>query len=104
MYVVCVQLHIKPEFVDQFIAATHDNHEHTRREEPGNVRWDVLRAEEDPTRFMLYEVYQTKEDFPKHQQTAHYLRWRDAVTDWMVEPRVGIRHFNIYPTDENWDK
>lgn len=104
MYVVCVQVHVKPEFVDKFIAATKDNHEHTRGDEPGNVRWDCLQAEDDPTRFILYEVYRTKEDFPKHQQTEHYLRWRDTVTDWMAEPRVGVRYSNIYPADQDWNK
>lgn len=104
MYVVCVQVHVKPEFVEKFIATTKDNYEYTRGDEPGNVRWDLLQAEDDPTRFLLYEVYRTKEDFPKHQQTEHYLRWKDTVTDWMAEPRVGVRYSNIYPTDQDWNE
>ncbi|MEP7287092.1 MAG: antibiotic biosynthesis monooxygenase [Chloroflexota bacterium] len=103
MYIVCVQCHIKPEFVDDFIRVTHENHEGTRTTEPGNVRWDCLQAEDDPTRFFLYEVYHSKEDFPIHQQTAHYLRWKEAVADMMVEPRVGTRFLNVYPTNDSWN-
>ncbi len=103
MYVVCVNIHIKPEFVDQFITATLDNARNTRATEPGNVRWDFLQAEDEPTRFFLYEVYKTKEDFPLHQQTEHYLRWREAVQAWMAEPRTGVRFKNIEPTDEAWN-
>ncbi len=103
MYVVCVTVKVKPEFVQQFIEATRKNHEGTRRE-PGNLRFDVLQSENDPTQFFLYEVYHSKEDFPAHQQTAHFLEWRQTVTDWMAEPRVGVRHYSLYPSDDaaNW--
>ena len=46
MYVVAVTVHVKPPFVSQFIDAALDNARHTRRE-PGNVRFDVLQAEDD---------------------------------------------------------
>ena len=101
MYVVCVTVWVKPEYVDQFIAATRDNHINTRQE-PGNVRFDVLQAEDDPSRFFLYEVYRTKEDFTRHQQTPHYLRWRETVADWMAQPRQGVRHHSLFPPDEAW--
>ena len=99
MYVVSVTIHVKPEFVERFIAATLDNARNIRRE-PGNLRFDVSRAEEDPNRFLLYEVYRAKEDFAAHQKTAHYARWRDAVTDWMAQPRQGVRHFPLFFGDD----
>lgn len=95
MHVVAVTIFVKPEFVTQFIEATLDNARNTRRE-PGNLRFDVLRAEEDPTRFMLYEAYKAKEDFAKHQQTEHYLRWKSTVADWMAQPRQGVKHHTIF--------
>jgi autoinducer 2-degrading protein len=95
MYVVSVTIHVKPEFVEPFIEATLDNARNTRRE-PGNLRFDVSRAEEDPNRFLLYEVYHTREDFAAHQQTPHYFRWRDAVTGWMAQPRQGVRHRAVF--------
>ena len=95
MYVVSVTIHVKPEFVEQFVEATLDNARNTRKE-PGNLRFDVSRAEEDPNRFLLYEAYNAKEDFAKHQQTEHYLRWKNAVADWMAQPRVGVRHHTIF--------
>ena len=91
MYVSCVTIFVKPAVVQPFIEATLDNARNTRRE-PGNIRFDVLQAEDDPTRFMLYEVYQRKEDLAAHQQTAHYARWKAAVADWMAQPRQGVKH------------
>ena len=95
MFVVCVTILVKPECVQQFIAATLDNARNTRKE-PENIRFDVLRAEEDQGRFLLYEAYKTKDGHAKHQQTEHYGRWKQSVADWMREPRVGVKHQTLF--------
>ncbi len=95
MYVVCVNIFVKSEFVKQFVEATFDNASNTRTE-AGNVRFDVLQAEEDPTRFMLYEAYHTKDDFVKHQQTAHYAKWKATVADWMAQPRQAAKYAPVF--------
>jgi autoinducer 2-degrading protein len=95
MYVVSVTVFVKPEFAQRFMDAVLDNARHTRKE-PGNVRFDVLQADEDPNRFLLYECYHTKDDFAKHQQTEHYLRWKNTVADWMAQPRQGVRYHSIF--------
>jgi len=101
MYVVCVRVKVKPERVEEFLSAILDNARGTRQE-PGNLRFDVLREEADATRFFLYEVYRTPEDFAAHQKTLHYLAWRDRVQDWMAEPRVGVKHTSLFPPDRDW--
>ena len=95
MYVVSVTVFVKPDSVDRFKDAVLDNARNTRKE-PGNLRFDVSQSEDDPARFLLYEVYRTKADFAAHQQTGHYLRWKDAVADWMAQPRVGVKHNTIF--------
>jgi (4S)-4-hydroxy-5-phosphonooxypentane-2,3-dione isomerase len=99
MYVVAVTVFVKPEYTQRFAEATLDNARSTRKE-AGNVRFDVLRAEEDPNRFLLYEVYLKKEDFAKHQQTEHYQRWKNLVADWMAQPRQGVKHLPVFFGDE----
>ncbi len=95
MFVVAVTVHVKPGQEEAFIAATLENARRTRRE-PGNVRFDVLQAEENVHRFLLYEVYHTREDFTHHQQTEHYLHWKATVADWMAQPRQGIKHHSVF--------
>ena len=95
MFVVAVTIFVKEEHVQPFIEATLENARNTRRE-AGNIRFDVLQAEEEPTRFMLYECYKSKDDFTKHQQTEHYFQWRETVKDWMALPRQGIKHQSIF--------
>src|SRR6266700_8133492 len=95
MYVVCVTAFVKPDRVQQFIPAILDNVRNTRLE-PGNVRFDVLQGEDDSTRFFFYEVYHTPEDFAAHQQTEHYLRWKNAVADWMTQPRTSTKNQALF--------
>ena len=99
MYVVSVTIFAKREHIESFIEATLDNARNTRLE-PGNVRFDVLQCDDDPSRFLLYEVYHGKDDFTKHQQTEHYLRWKQAVADWMAQPRQGVKHRSLFFGDE----
>ena len=89
-YIVSVTIHVLPQHREAFIAASRDNAENTRRE-PGCRQFDVAQAFDDENRFHLYEVYDAPEAFTAHQQTAHYLRWRDTVNPWMAQPRVGVK-------------
>ena len=95
MYVVTVTVFVKSGQVDAFIEATLDNARFSRQE-AGNVRFDVLRHEEDPARFLLYEAYLNKNDFVRHQQTDHYNRWKAKVADLMAQPRQGVKHTSLF--------
>ena len=96
MHVTLVHVAVKPEHIDDFIAASRRNHE-ASVQEPGNRRFDVLQLSDDPCRFVLYEAYASAEDAAAHKQTAHYAAWRDAVADWMAEPRRGVAYTGLYP-------
>lgn len=96
MHITLVHVRVKPEAVAAFIAATRANHEASIRE-PGNRRFDVLQAPNDPARFILYEAYATADDAAAHKATAHYLAWRDAVADLMAEPRRGEPMSGLFP-------
>ena len=96
MLVTLVQVHVKPEHLEEFIEATRLNHE-ASVQESGNRRFDVLQSQDDPTRFVLVEAYVSEADAALHKQTAHYARWRDTVADWMASPRQGVRYHGLYP-------
>ena len=96
MYVTLVNVHVKPEHIEEFVEATAANHEGSVHE-PGNFRFDVLQSIDDPTRFVLYESYGNEGDAKDHKGTPHYAAWRDAVADWLVEPRVGVRYEGLFP-------
>jgi quinol monooxygenase YgiN len=101
MLVVHVYVHVKPEFVDAFKAATIENARNSVRE-PGIARFDVIQQGDDPTRFVLVEVYRTADDPARHKETAHYQTWRDTVAEMMAEPRSSVKYNNVFPDDEGW--
>lgn len=101
MLIVHVFVHVKAENTDDFIAATLENARQSVQE-PGIARFDVVQHMDDPTRFVLVEVYRTAEAPALHKETAHYIKWRDTVADMMASPRTGIKYNNLFPDDEGW--
>lgn len=102
MFIVHVNVHVKPESVEAFRQASIENATNSVQE-PGIARFDVIQQQDDPTRFMLLEVYRTPNDAVLHKETAHYAKWRDAVASMMAEPRTSVKYTNIIPGEDGWD-
>lgn len=98
MLVVHVHVRVNPESIEAFQAATLENARASVRE-PGVARFDVMQQSDDPTRFVLVEAYRTPEAPAAHKETAHYLKWRDAVAPMMAEPRRSVKFSNLFPAD-----
>ena len=101
MLIVHVHVRVKPEWVEAFEQATRENARNSVRE-PGIARFDVARQADDPTRFVLVEVYRNADAPAKHKETAHYAKWRDTVAPMMAEPRSSVKFANIFPDDAAW--
>ncbi len=102
MFIVHVFVHVKPERVEAFKAASLENARHSVQE-PGVARFDVIQQQDDPTRFVLVEVYRSEADAARHKETVHYAVWRDAVADQMAAPRSSIKYSNVCPDERGWD-
>src|SRR5688500_10427474 len=98
MLVVHVHVQVKPESVEAFRAATLANALASVKE-PGIARFDVVQQADDPTRFVLVEVYRDEQAPAKHKDTAHYAAWRDVVAPMMAQPRSSVKFTNLFPGD-----
>ena len=101
MFIVHVFIHVKPDCLAAFKAATLANVQ-SSVQEPGIARFDFLEQADDPHRFVLVEVYHTPADTARHKETAHYLVWRTTVEPMMAEPRSSIKFANLAPADAGW--
>lgn len=101
MFIVHVFVRVKENLVDEFRNATIENARNSLQEQ-GIARFDVLQQQDDPTRFVLVEVYRRLEDAASHKDTAHYKKWRDSVEVMMAEPRSSIKFSNVFPNKEGW--
>jgi len=102
MFIVHVLVHVKPDKLEAFQSVTIENARNSVQE-PGIARFDVLQQQDDPTRFVLVEVYRTLEDPARHKETAHYQKWRDTVADMMAEPRSSVKYTNVFPDEQGWN-
>jgi len=78
MFVVLVKLQVKPELVDQFRDAIVTNAELSVQRDWGCVRFDVLQQQDDPTRWILYEVYDEEQAWVDHRAAAHFLAFKQV--------------------------
>jgi quinol monooxygenase YgiN len=101
MIVIHVHVHVTPESVEEFRRATTENARNSIQE-PGIARFDVVQQADDPTRFVLVEVYRSQEAAAAHKETAHYATWRDTVAPMMAEPRSSVKYSNVFPDDGGW--
>lgn len=101
MFIVHVFAHVKTEHIEAFRNATIENAQSSIKE-PGIARFDVIQQQDDPTRFVLVEVYRSPDDPARHKQTTHYQKWRDTVESMMAEPRTSIKYDNVFPDEKGW--
>ena len=101
MHILIVHARVKAEFIDAFKQATVINAENSARE-PGVARFDFMQQQDDPSKFVLYEVYRDSAAPAKHKETAHYNEWVEKVTHMFEEPRTRALYTNVSPADETW--
>jgi len=103
MIIIHVFVHVDPDSVHAFTAATLENARYSVAE-PGVVRFDLVQQDDDPTRFLLIEIYRTQEDPARHKETTHYATWRDAVAPMMAEPRRSVKYHALFPEPAEWER
>jgi len=101
MLIVQVHIVVKPDCIEAFKEATIENARNSRKE-PGIARFDVIQQNDDPTRFVLVEVYRNVEATAAHKETAHYARWRERAEPLMAAPRTRLQYTNVFPGEDGW--
>lgn len=96
MLVVHVHIKIKEDQIEKFKQVSIENAQKSIQE-PGIARFDILQDKDEPTRFVLNEVYRDEEAPKSHKETPHYQKWRDEMESLMAEPRFSIKFTSIFP-------
>jgi len=102
MHITCVHIRVIEGTQEKFIEASLANHA-ASRQEPGNIRFDVLQSPADSCIFQLVEVYTDEAAARFHKTTSHYLAWRETVAPMMAVPREGVPWTALAPAnEEDW--
>lgn len=89
MFVVIIDVTVKPDTVDTFRQAIFTQGENSRDKEPGCHGFDVLQDPDEPAKFTLYETYTDKATFyDVHRSTPHFAQFLAALEPIMVSMDV----------------
>jgi len=103
MHIVTVNIQVKENLVNEFIQETIKNVQGSLQEQ-GVASFDFLQSKEDPSTFLLVEVYRNEASVAIHQQTSHYLNWKEAVQNMMEHPRSKMVYSKVFPKTEVRDE
>jgi quinol monooxygenase YgiN len=78
MHIVLVIVTVRHELLDEFERALLHNARESVAHDPGCVRFDVSQQQDDPTRWILYEVYDSPDAHALHRQSPHFVDY-DAI-------------------------
>lgn len=95
MFIAAVHVYVKPDRVDEFIESIRANHEASIAE-PGCLRFDVARSRDDPTEFLLWEVYVDEEASRFHKTTPHYLAFKEQMPELASRERHSDLFDGVY--------
>jgi autoinducer 2-degrading protein len=105
LYTLFVKVNLKPESIDAYLEAVVAlDAKGSIGNEPGCLRFDVLRDEADPSKIYLYEVYADKAAFEAHGKTSHIAKFREAIQGMSAGPSELVRALSVFPKDEDWRK
>lgn len=104
MYVLLVKLQVKPGHMDAYMKSMLDDARSSVRDEPGCLRFDVMRDENKPNTIYLFEVYKDKAAFDAHTRAPHFTNHRDTVKDWNAAPAEVRWGISVFPSEKAWKK
>lgn len=102
MVVLHVTIQVKPEHVQQFLEVVRYDAEHSEKDEPGCLRFDVIQDREDPNKFYFYEVYRHDAALAAHRETPHFKQYFEKTQTMLAAPPERRFGRNLVPSDAAW--
>jgi autoinducer 2-degrading protein len=102
MICMLIEVHVKPSALDEFLKVIQQDAVHSEADEPGCLRFDVLRDQEDPFKFFFYEVYKDEAARQAHRQTPHFAAWAKFTERGLDRETVRHAPTKFHPTDAAW--
>lgn len=97
MHIVLVLVTVRPGLLEEFERALLHNARESVEHDPGCLRFDVSQRQDDPTRWVLYEVYDSPDAHAAHRRSPHFLAY-DAVAARALVDKTVIRASGKYTT------
>ena len=100
MYYLLVTLNIKTESVEEFIPSQIEMAQKVLSE-PGCLRYDFMKDNENPNKFYRCEIYKDEEAFEAHGALQHTSDFRELTKDWWLPERLSaIKTTDIFISEK----
>ncbi|MCB5906403.1 putative quinol monooxygenase [Streptomyces pinistramenti] len=96
-YHVLVQFDVPPSKRDAFVAAGLFDAEGSLANEPGTLRFEVIRDEDNPNRIYLDEVYTSREAFEEHCNNETIKKFYERVDSYAYGPNFLFKGYRAEP-------
>ena len=104
MLAIWVKARVKAGQTEKFLKAIEHDALASERDEPGCLRFNVLRDDKDPNVYYFFEVYKDEAALEAHRKAPHYAVWR-AAADTLDGPTEPVRCTTVFPADRGyWGK
>jgi quinol monooxygenase YgiN len=90
MHIVLVLVRIRPEMQTEFERALLHNARESVAKDRGCRRFDVSQDADDPTRWVLHEIYDDPAAHAEHRRSPHFLAY-DAIAEKAVVDKTVFR-------------
>jgi autoinducer 2-degrading protein len=99
-----VKVRVKPTERDRFLKAIEADAVGSERDEPGCIRFNVLRDQQDENVYYFFEVYRDATALEAHRAAPHYAIWSAAADTLDGAPEVA-RCTPVFPAEaQYWNK
>ena len=90
-FAIVATFELAPGRMDDFLPLLIAHRDRCLKDEPGTLRFDVLRPRNEANSVLLYEVYADDAAFQVHWNGPHVARMRSETSE-MVTKLTGIRY------------
>ena len=91
MYVIAVSFDVPAEYRQTFIDAALEDGRESAANEPGTLRFELIKDPERPDRFYLNEAYVDEAAFDAHCEGPYFRKFFEAIGDFAEGPTWLIR-------------
>mmetsp|Transcript_8898 Transcript_8898/g.11147 ORF Transcript_8898/g.11147 Transcript_8898/m.11147 type:complete len:147 (+) Transcript_8898:137-577(+) len=97
-FAIVVDAEIQPDRIDEFLDLIEKDAVGSRAE-PGCLRFDVHQSQDNPNKFMFYEVYKDADAVAFHKEQPHFALWTNFKESGGVVSSVSYKLDGIFMSD-----
>ena len=99
MIAMLIKVRVKPDKLARFLEVIEHDALRSEADEPGCLRFIVMRDSEDPNMYLFYEVYRDEAAREAHRATPHFAEWSEVSKECLDGPIERHEWETVFPKE-----